>query len=77
VRLTPENKAYHAHSDHRHGVLTGLELSIRIDSNEFARNPDGTGIKGGLLKGGTDLCKQCHKKVIQWYLDHIEPGSSI
>ena len=77
VRLTDKNIAHHAKEDHRHGVMTGLELSFYIYSNEFARNPSGSGVKGELLNGDTDLCKTCHKAVIQWYLDHIEPGSGI
>ena len=78
VKLTAANKAYHAHEDRRHGVMTGLELSISIYSNEYARSFEfGKEIKGKLLDGDTDLCKKCHKAVIQWYLDHIEPGSCI
>ena len=74
-KLTDENVAHHAHEDRRHGVMTGLGLSIYISSNEFARS--GGKVKGNLLDGDTDLCKKCHRDVIQWYLDHIEPGSGI
>ncbi len=77
VKLNSENTAYHAKRDCRHGVLTGLDLTISIYSNEFARRPEGSRVNGDLLDGDTDLCKKCHRDVLQWYLDHIEPGSGI
>ena len=75
VKLTSENRAHHASEDHRHGAGASLELSIYIYSNEYPR--DSGSVKGKILDDETHLCKECHKAVIEWYLDHIEPGSSI
>ena len=75
VKLTSGNTAYHAHADKRHGIMTGLALTVHLSSNEFARIP--VGVEGELLNGETDLCKKCHTNVIKWYLEHLEPGSSI
>lgn len=77
IKLTDKNTAYHAKEDHRHGIMSGFELSVYIHSNEFARRPKASVFKGDLLDGKTDLCLRCHKVIIQWYLDHIEPGSCI
>ena len=77
VVLTPKNIAYHAKEDHRHGAGASLDLSIYISFHYDQRSLKDTGITGDILEGKIDMCKKCHRAVIQWYLDHIEPGSGI
>ena len=82
VELIDKNTAYHAKEDHRHGVSIpgskiGVQLTFFIGCYYDQRNLEGADIKGVILDGKIDLCKKCHKAVIQWYLDHLEPGSGI
>lgn len=72
IILTHTNRATRAHRDQRYGIMTGLELTVRISSNEYARSFGESKVDGEPLPGETDLCRKCHKDVIQWYLDHLE-----
>ena len=72
VTLTRENRANRAHKDQRYGIMTGLELTILISSNEYTRGLGKSKVIGKPLDGETDLCRKCHRDVIQWYLDHLE-----
>ena len=72
IVLTGKNRAWRAHKDQRYGIMAGFELTIYIHSNEFAREWDGSKVEGSLLGGHAELCRKCHKDLIQWYLDHLE-----
>lgn len=77
VKLTDTNKAFHCRHDTRCGASVpgsdiGVELTVYIGCYYDQRSLKGANIKGKMLEGEIDLCRKCHKGIIQWYLDHLE-----